>query len=135
MNYEILEHTADLKLRVYGNDFTDILVNSSFAMADLLFPGDLKQDKNYRFEITGDSDDQILVRLLNELVYILQTKKLLFKVFNIEKTGKNLYSVNCKGAEIAYTDEINYDIKGVTYHDLLIEKTGNKIKAEFVIDV
>ena len=135
MNYEILDHTADIKIRVFGNNFIEILANSAYAIADLLLPGDIMQDKNYYFEIDGTTDDQILVRLLNELVYILQTKKLLFKFFDIEKTSKNLYLVHCRGTEIKYSDEINYDIKGVTYHDLLIEKTGNKLKAEFVIDI
>lgn len=135
MNYEILEHTADIKIRVFGKNFIDILVNSAYAIADLLFPGDIMKERNYEFEITGETDDQILIRLLNELVYILQTKKLLLKFFDIKKTDKNLYSVHCRGTKIKYSDEINYDIKGVTYHDLLIEKTGNKLKAEFVIDV
>ncbi|MGI9533809.1 MAG: archease, partial [Thermodesulfobacteriota bacterium] len=116
-------------------DFIDILENSAFAVADLLFPGEIMQDRKYEFEVIGEKDDQILVRLLNELVYIIQTEKLMLKFFEIKKTGKNLYSVNCKGTKIKHSDEINYDIKGVTYHDLLIENTGNKLKAQFVIDV
>ncbi|MGI9534828.1 MAG: archease [Thermodesulfobacteriota bacterium] len=135
MNYEILDHTADIKIRVFGRDFIDILKNSAFAITDLLFTGEIMQDKNYEFEITGTTEDQILIRLLNELVYIIQTEKLMLKFFDIKKTGKNLYSVNCKGTKIKHSDEMNYDIKGVTYHDLLIENTGNKLKAEFVIDV
>ena len=135
MNYEILDHTADIKIRVFGNSFIDILVNSAFATSDILYPGETKQDRNHEFEITGSSDDQVLVRLLNELVYILQTEKLLFKFFEIERTGNNLYSIQCRGTKIKDSDEINYDIKGVTYHDLLLEKTGDKFKAEFVIDV
>ena len=135
MNYEILDHTADLKLRVYGNNFTEILANSAYAVSDLLLPGDIMQDRNFKFEITGNTEDQILIRLLNELVYILQTKKLLFKHFDIKNSGKNLYSVRCRGTILKDPDEINYDIKGVTYHDLIIEKTGNKLKAEFVIGV
>lgn len=135
MSYEILEHTADIKIRVYGNNFIDILINSAYAVADLLFPGEIVQDSDYEFEITGTTEDQILVRLLNELVYILQTEKLLLKFFQINKAGKNLYCVKCKGTKINFSDEFNYDIKGVTYHDLLIERAGNKIKAEFVIDV
>lgn len=135
MNYEILEHTADLKIRVYGNNFVDVLKNSAYAVSDLLFPEDIVTDQSYDFEITGEADDQILVKLLNEVVYVLQTKKLLLKLFYIKETKENHYSVHCKGKKINYSDEINYDIKGVTYHDLLIEETGNRLKAEFVIDV
>ena len=135
MNYEILDHTADIKIRVFGSDFVDILANSARAISDLLFPGDIVPERTCNFEVTGETDDQVLVRLLNELVYIIQTKKLLFKYFDIKETDKNKYSVHCRGKEINYSDEINYDIKGVTYHDLLIEKDKNKVKAEFVIDV
>ena len=135
MNYELLEHTADLKIRVYGNDFIDLLENSAFAISDLLLPGDISQDRHYEFEITGDTNDQVLIRLLNELVYITQTQKLLFKFFDIKNAGNNHYSVHCKGTRIKDSDEFNYDIKAVTYHDLLIEKTGDKHMTEFVIDV
>ena len=135
MNYEILEHTADIKIRVFGGDFLDILENSAFAISDLLFPGQIMEDREYKFQVTGETNDQVLVRLLNEIVYIIQTEKLILKFFDIKKKGKNLYSVNCKGTEIKHSDEFNYDIKAITYHDLLIENTGNKLKAEFVIDV
>ncbi|NIP29309.1 MAG: hypothetical protein GTO02_02470 [Candidatus Dadabacteria bacterium] len=135
MNYEILDHTADIKIRVFGNDFREILENSASAILEIINNEDVNPDVSHNFEVSGEGKDQILVRLINELIYILQTEKLLIKNVQVEKEGEHKYMVFCKGIKINNEHELNYDIKGATYHDLLIEKEGDRLKAEFVIDV
>ena len=36
MGYEILEHTADIRVRVYGESFVDLLKNAALAMLSLI---------------------------------------------------------------------------------------------------
>ena len=135
MNYEILDHTADIKIRVYGNDFKEILENSAKAVMEIINSEDTDADVRYNFELSGDGKDQLLVRLINELIYVLQTDKLLIKNVRVEIESEHKYMVFCKGIKIHNYHELNYDIKGATYHDLLIERDGDRLKAEFVVDV
>lgn len=135
MIYEILDHTADIKLRTFGQNFKEILENSSYAISDLLVSEKINYDRNYNFEIEGESREQILVRLLNEIIYLLQTKKFIFKKFEVTQSALNRYEISCSGTEIKEPETVNYDIKGVTYHDLKISGDKTKLTAEFVIDV
>ena len=116
MDYELLEHTADIKLKIYGNDFADLLENSGHALSDLILPGKNKSEIAREFSIEGDSDEQLLVKFLNELIYLLQSENLIFCKFDID-------------------DNPMYDVKAATYHDLRIEKTRNGLTAQVILDI
>ena len=134
MDYELLEHTGDIKLKIYGNDFTDLLKNAGYALSDLVLPGINKSEINHEFRIEGDSNEQLLVRFLNELVYLIQSENLIFREFDIEEVDSRIHVI-CKGGKIEPDDCPDYDVKAATYHDLSIEKTDSGFSAQVILDI
>jgi len=134
MEYEILEHTADIKIKIYGNDFRNLLENAGHALSDLILPGEKKSDITREFWVEGNSNEQLLVRFLNELIYLMQTGNMIFREFDIEQVDSRIHAI-CKGSNIESTDDPDYDVKAATYHDLIVEETKSRFSAQVILDI
>lgn len=134
MNYELLDHTTDLRIRVYGKSFEDLMSNAGHAIADLILPDVKRSDRIHSFKVSGSSKEQILVRFLNELIYLIQTEYVVYREFDISEKDCE-YSVNCTGSTIGTSDFPEYDLKGATYHDLSVEFVNGRFMAEIIIDI
>lgn len=134
MEYELLEHTGDLKIRVKGKGFDQLLKNAAFALCDLMLPLDRPIEETCEISIEGISREQVLVRFLNELIYIIQTQFLLFRDFDIEEVNNGVNAI-CRGYRLKDSDRPDYDIKGATYHDLVIENIDDNFTAQFILDI
>lgn len=138
--YELIDHTADLSIKVYGKDLEELLKNSSAAMMDVICDLNTIELKNqYSVSSSGNSEEELLVNLLQELLYLYEVKKLLFCKFEF-KINDNIKNRevegNVWGEEIDFSrhDLLN-DIKGVTYSDLKVEHKNGKLSAKITFDI
>lgn len=138
--YELIDHTADLSIKVYGKDLEELLKNSSAAMMDVICDLNTIELKNqYSVSSSGNSEEELLVNLLQELLYMHEVKKLLFCKFEF-KINDNIKNRevegNVWGEEIDFSrhDLLN-DIKGVTYSDLKVEHKNGKLSAKITFDI
>ncbi len=134
MKYKLLEHSSDLKIQVEGKDFYELLKNAAFAVGNLVLPNNNETEEVRELEIHADSEEQLLVKFLNELIYLIQAEYIVCKDFDIKKIDKGIKAI-CKGKRISPEDDLEYDLKGVTYHELEIKKTQNGYLAQFLIDI
>ncbi|MGC8981714.1 MAG: archease [Minisyncoccia bacterium] len=132
--YEYLPHTADLKIRIKGNNLEDIFVESLKALNNFLDPekGDKKIEKN----IELSSKDLILLYIdfLSEILSLTYTEKMVFdiKEIKIVKNEEITLEAILNGTEYK---SLKKDIKAITYHQAKIEKEDDKYISEFIIDV
>ena len=138
--YELIDHTADLSIKVYGKDLEELLKNCSAAMMDVICDLNTIELKNqYSVSSSGNSEEELLVNLLQELLYLHEVKKLLFCKFEF-KINNNIKNRevegNVWGEEIDFSrhDLLN-DIKGVTYSDLKVEHKNGKLSAKITFDI
>jgi len=138
--YELIDHTADLSIKVYGKDLEELLKNCSAAMMDVICDLNTIELKNqYSVSSSGNSEEELLVNLLQELLYLHEVKKLLFCKFEF-KINDNIKNIevegNVWGEEIDFSrhDLLN-DIKGVTYSDLKVEHKNGKLSAKITFDI
>lgn len=134
MEYELLEHAGDLKIKVYGNSFSELLENSGRALSDIVLPDSGDMNETRKIFIEGSTKEQILVRFLNELIYLIQSDFLIFRKFKIEDVDNGVNAL-CMGSKIKSSDQPDYDMKGATYHELKIENNDGKYTAQIVIDI
>ena len=138
--YELVDHTADLEIKVYGKDLEELLKNCSAAMMDVICDLNTIELKNqYSVSSSGNSEEELLVNLLQELLYLHEVKKLLFCKFEF-KINDNIKNRevegNVWGEEIDFSrhDLLN-DIKAVTYSDLKVEHKNGKLSAKITFDI
>jgi SHS2 domain-containing protein len=129
MKYEILEHKADIKIKVFGKKLEDIYINAAEAMASILYQvSSIKYQDFKKSEILFvESADRetLLVDFLNEILGKSQINKMVYLVLSIKYQlmgNKANLSAELTGYPIESFDE---DIKAATYHNLSIQQKEN----------
>ncbi len=131
--YEQLEHTADLALRVYGQDLGEVFANAAFAMFSQL--ADIKhvQRKVQRqVSVEGTDYESLLVNWLNELLYLHETEGEVYSAFDIQQLSPGRLQATVHGEP---SREVYTIVKAATYHDLTISQTSDGYTASLVFDV
>ena len=137
-HYELIEHTADVGIRISGSDLKEIFVKAASAMFDIIAEpcSDCTDLELKDFIIKQEAEDQegLLVQWLNELLSLSEAKELIFEKFKIDNLKQN----QLKAVASGYPREnykIKTEIKAATYHELKIEKKDSKLEAEIIFDV
>jgi len=137
-NYEFIDHTADIGIRVKGRDLKGLFLNAAEAMFDIIAEPPVsvqgKQIIKTNVDLKADNSEELLVAWLSELLSLSYAKELIFYGFEIKQMDKN--SLQAEASGINTEDcEIKTEIKAVTYHELKIEKTGSGWQAQIIFDV
>ena len=131
--YEEVEHTADLKVRIYGRDMAELFTNASWALAELLAePDQLTFQRERVLHLEAEDYAMLLVDWLSELLYLVEIEGVLFVAQYIAEVSPAGISANLVGAEL---ERAKLDIKAVTYHDLEIVEGEDGFQVVVVFDI
>ena len=135
--YEIIEHTADIGIRAFGRDLKELFINSAQGMfaviADL---GKVKIKKSIEIECKANNVEELLVSWLGELLYHFNVDEILLREFIVAEFDDNYLKAEAKGEKFEPTrHSLKSEIKGITYHNLKIEKKNELWQAEVIFDV
>lgn len=130
--FEEIDHTADLALRVWGENFHDLLLQAAKGLYHLLnVKAKEKASVRHSFSIEYDGQEAMLVDFLNELLYLCEEKKKIFHSLSFTEKDKNL-NIEAKGKKL---ESIERNIKAVTFHDLEIRSTQTGLDTIVTFDV
>ena len=137
MEYEILDHTADLCIRTYGRSLSELFRNASHALMDMIVDrSSVRSTLEIPYEINGDTKEELLIKLLGEIIYLNQGEHLVFNDLSIRnKTENSISGILYAEQYDSNRHELETDIKAATYHNLKIEKVNNNFKADIVFDI
>lgn len=122
--YEILEHTGDVKIKVQGRTKGELFQAAAAGMFAVLQPclrqGSGGQGKVKRI-VKIDSPDlnALLVDFLSEFNYLRQVNREAYDRIEIKKFSDTELEAELFGYEV---EEFGEDIKAVTFHDLDIQQ-------------
>lgn len=136
-NFEILEHTADLKVRVRGNGLDDLFKNAGLAIFRICAEKQSIKEKNkHSFSISQKAPglDELFINWLNELLSLSAAKGVIFEDIEIHKLNEKELEAVAVGSDIR-NYKVNTEIKAATYHELKISKLGSGWQAEVIFDV
>lgn len=136
-NYELIEHTADLAVRVKGRDLSDLFKNTALAIFEI--SSEKLKNKNIKhkeiiIKQKADNLPELFVNWLNEVISLSAAKGLVFDNFQINKLNEKTIEAVVSGSDIN-NYKINSEIKAATYHELHIEKNDSGWQAEVIFDV
>ena len=135
--YEILDHTADIYIRIQGRDLKSLFRNAGLAIFEIAsrkqFTKDPRHIKVQIVEQAGNLEE-LFVNWLNELLSLSSAKGLIFYELKINKLTDNTLEAVALGSNII-NFKVNIEIKAATYHQLKIEETADGWKAEVILDV
>ena len=136
-NYEFTEHTADIGIRVRGDDLKGLFKNTALAIFDIIVQTSViksKREEEITVKEKADNLEELFINWLNDLLSLSAAKELVFTNFKIEELGDYHIKAICS-AEDAKNFKFNTEIKAATYQGLKIEKIPLGWQAEVIFDV
>ena len=137
MSYELIDHTADFGLHVKGNDANSLFVNAAHAMFDQITDTRMLKGKETEYvRVKGDDWPDLMINWLRELLYLWTGKSLLVKVVMIDSLSKHQLSSIVKADFFNSNHHVIKDeIKGVTYHQVLVRGGKEGWESKIYFDV
>lgn len=140
--YELIEHTADIGIKVRGKTLTELFENAARGMFAIIAGEEVLRrirTKEYRkVEIKKEIDtfEELLVEWLSELLYIFDRDGILFASFRILELSNKGITADAAGEKTnTFHNMLQTDIKAVTFHNLKIEKDKNGFNCTVIFDV
>jgi SHS2 domain-containing protein len=132
--YEILDHRADLKIRVFGKTKEELFLNMLLGMNAGLRPETNKQMPAKRnIYIHSQDFSTLLVDFLNEVLYLIQVHKEVYTNLKFIKFTNKELKAELLGQKV---ESFGEDIKAATYHDLDIHQREDGIwEATVLFDI
>jgi len=125
-------HTADWELEVWAPDLPALFEQAArgmYAQAGMRLETTPRQTR--RFSLTAIDAESLLVRFLEELLYLQSMEGLAFDDFNLHIKAHTLQA-ELAGAHVSKVDK---EIKAVTYHHLKIQQGQRGLAVRIVFDV
>ena len=133
MRYRTFEHPSDIGIEAFGKDIKEVFENAAYGMFGLMF-GDTPSGKkeNMKFNVEGDDRQSLLVNWLNELLYLYDSRSMIFCEFKITEFNDKMLTAAVSGASFNKNGRTAMtEIKAATYNQ--IDVSDNK--ARIVFDV
>ncbi len=137
MDYEFLDHTGDLGIRVWADDIKGTFQEAARALFDIITDLE-KVEVHLKREIAvkGSGREELLVAWLSELLYLHEVKGLLFCDFKLAEIDEGNARGMAMGEEFHEgRHTIKTSIKAVTYHQLEIKEEDGCWQAQVIFDI
>ena len=136
-NYEIFEHTADIGVRIKGEDLKDLFKNAGLAVFLISARKQYTVSKEHpKLNINLQAQDiqELFVNWLNEIISLAAVNTLVFHNIIINKLKDNCLEAVVIGSDSG-NYKINTEIKAATHHQLKLEEVEGGWQAEVIFDV
>ena len=135
MPFRFLAHTADVQVECRAATFEDLLRTAAEALYALtLNTPPVRADASRRVEITSASREDLLVRWLQELNFLLDTDHFAAVEVTFESAGPDGVRAQLRGA-MCSADQRAEEVKSATYQELGIQETADGFIARVILDL
>lgn len=144
-DFETLPHTADIKIRIYGDSLKSFFCNAIIGMFQSVGPQapGCKQinerlvcpslDQHHEIEISSHDIESLLVDFLSEALYLSDVYNEAYLDATIHQVTETHIKATIHGVKITGFEVV--EIKAVTYHDLKVQHVEGVWQADIVFDI
>ena len=135
--FRFVDHTGDLAVRLWGDDPADLLRSGGIALFHLIAPAaPVRPLRDVAVEARGADLEELLVCWMNRLLLAHELEQMLFCGFDVPAPGGGRVQGRARGEPVdpRRHGELR-EVKAVTYHDVAIERDGQRWTARVVLDV
>ena len=132
MPYTLIDHTADIGIRVSAPSTEGLFEEAAYAIADIMGGRSDEGLQEVMVESQGIDQVDLLVRWLQEILYLIEVKGFRLRAATIQRLTETLALGVIQGE---YTAEpLTTEIKAVTYHNLDITCIDNVFAVTIILD-
>lgn len=136
--YEVLEHTADLRMAFHGADLSSLLQCAAHGLFREMAGCDLPPATTAPMEVHLEyaEPDLLLRAWLAELLYLFETERVLFTAWAVSIGDGGALHGAATGVPLAtMPGQLHTEVKAVTYHGLSVTETTGGLRAEVIFDL
>ena len=137
MPYELVDHTADIGIRVRGQTLRDLFRTAGQAMFEQITDtAKVHGTRTQEIHVTGMDRSDLLVNWLRELLCCWTIDNgLIREIHIIDLLEDQIRAKYTYDAFDSHTHEILHDIKAVTYYGVSVDPTDDGWEATVIFDV
>lgn len=135
--FEPFEHTADVGLRVWGDDLVDLFEQAAAGFIDIMVdPHCVCCRERRTVEVQGAETEELLVAWLQEILFAFDAEGFVPHSADVEclEGGRLRGALNGETLD-PERHEVRQAVKAVTYHDLQVRQTDDGFEVRVVFDV
>lgn len=132
--YELLEHTADLKIKAYGKDLPELFSNILKGMFENCRPilDNSQSSIDRKINIKSENLEALLIDFLSEALYLSDVNNEVYFQSNFKILTNNKLIGKIVGKKV---ERLGLEIKAVTWYDLKVKKENNLWTAVVLFDI
>jgi SHS2 domain-containing protein len=136
-DYTLLDHTADLGIKVRGTDLKDLFEGAGRALMHLMVRAEIpSKTTSMKISVSGEDLADLMVRWLGEILYLFAGENLV--VTSIRMDSVSTSHLDATLETVPFEPEIHEtlgEIKAVTYHQIQVTEKANGWEAKVIFDV
>ncbi|MBW1668393.1 MAG: archease [Deltaproteobacteria bacterium] len=136
-DYILLDHTADLGIKVRGKTLENLFENAAKAMIELTVRGKSEGKIHSRkIVLSGQDLADLMVQWLGEILYLFEGEKLVATSAKIDKLSPSMLEASVEA--VPFDPEFHViinEIKAVTYHQSKVLKKGDHYESTIIFDL
>lgn len=135
--YEVFEHTADLGLRIAAEDEPTLFAEAARGLFSLIVTNldAVRPVCTKAIALQGLRRDDLLFDWLSELLYVFETERLVLSQFRVELSAGGLRAEVAGEPLDPARHQLEHEVKAITYHGLVVERTAQGWRAEVIVDI
>jgi SHS2 domain-containing protein len=133
-SYELLAHTADVRILARGSTQAELFEAALQGLCAVLLPGYKEKQIDIGFELTTTSIDMtsLLIDFLSDALTLMHSKQCLLYKAEIISADETLVKSKLMGYRIK---EFENDVKAVTYHEAEVKSRDGLMESIIVLDI
>ena len=134
--WEHFEHGADIGIRGFGQTVEQAFEQCAMALTSVISNMDSIGVKEcLTLKCNANNLDFLLIDWLNEIIYLMATRKMLFKSFEVHINNCHLNASACGEPVNIGRHKPAVEIKGATFTELKVQKNNHGWIAQCIVDV
>ncbi len=135
--YRRLEHTADIKVEIYGSDLAELFTNAATCLFDLILDREkVREIQSVPLSLKSAGLSELFLDWLRELLFLFSTHSIAVCRVEIGSIEPTKLQAVVFGEEFDQERHgLKVEVKTPTYHEYRIDETDDGYRATVLFDV
>ena len=134
--YRQLEHTADVRVEIYGRDLPELFQNACFCIFDVMLDhGSIREERTVTAALSAPDLPELFMDWLRELLFCFSTHSFAVASAHITQVDAGRVAAELRGETFDLDRHgLKVELKTPTYHQFTVEKTPEGYRACVIFD-
>ena len=144
--WELVDHTADVMVRAFGLSRQEVFEQAALATVSLIYDATtVRAAERYVVELGAPDEELLLAAWLNELLFLIEARHLVFARFEVESVGADAARAASPEVRLCATavgeafdgrrHAVRSVVKAATLHGLSLREVSGGWEGHVLLDV